>query len=78
MYLAESFAASAFYHRLAGDSKVELTEYRKNLVRNPKVQKVWHSLLRGKFAAPGPFSEAVDHFIQELPDQGMSASHKTD
>jgi hypothetical protein len=66
MFLAQSFGASEFDHRLGRDNERQLTEYRKNSLRNPKVQKALYKLILHKFVPSGRFSEAIDRFINSL------------
>lgn len=66
VYLAQSFAAADFYHRLAGERPVVLTEYRRNMLKNAKVQRVWEHYIRGRFISAGPYTEAVDMYIREM------------
>src|SRR5215216_2820006 len=65
LYLMQSFVSSDLYHRLGKDRTVTLTDYRKNLLTNEKVQKVWKLIIRDNLLSPSPFSKKVDSFIKE-------------
>jgi hypothetical protein len=66
VYLAQSFSASDLFHRLNGDKRVQLTSYRMNLLRHPKVQTAWKAFIRERFVSSGPFSDAVDRFVNAV------------
>ena len=65
-YLIQNFSASDFYHRLDGDPGVQLTEYRRNLLRNARVRAVWKEVIRGRFISLGPFTSAVDEYVARI------------
>ena len=73
VYVVQSFSAAEFYHRLGRDSVVTLTDYRKNLLKNHKVQMIWKKFVQGRFVACGPFSEAVDDFISNQRSETSSS-----
>jgi hypothetical protein len=64
-YLLSSFTAGDLYY-IDGLIK-ELTPYRKVLLHSAKVQTAWVQILKGKFIAPGPFSNMVDAYISANP-----------
>ena len=64
LYLAESFHAAELYHRLDGAKQVVISEYRKNMLRNPKVREAWQRLIKNKFSFHAPLAAAIDEFIR--------------
>lgn len=63
VYLINSFTGADLYHRIEGNWPAELTTYRKNLLDNPTVQKVWEKIIRKRFVSEGTFSDAVDEYL---------------
>ena len=65
-YVVHSFDAGAAYYQIASTAKVELTEFRRNMLRHPKVRKVWKAFIVGKTLSRSPFTDAVDRYIAEI------------
>jgi hypothetical protein len=65
LYLMQSFTSADLYHRIERDKKVQLSDYRKNLLSNPKVQKAWSAIIRHKLVSDSLFSIEVDKFIEQ-------------
>ena len=58
--------AGAAFYRISEEQRVQLTQFRKNFLRNPKVRVVWKKYLRDKLFSPTPYVSAVDAYIAEL------------
>lgn len=60
--LANMRAAQALYV-IRNKSRVDVSPYRKNLLKHPKVQKTWTNLLQHRFITNAPFIQAVNKHI---------------
>jgi hypothetical protein len=65
LYLMESFTSADLYHRIEGDKTVQLSEYRKILLSNPKVRTAWSKIIKHRLISDSPFSNEVDKFIAQ-------------
>jgi hypothetical protein len=65
-YLVHSFDAAYAYHSMQNSSKVEISEYRRNMLLHPKVRKIWKLFIVGKTLNRGPFTKAVDDYIEQI------------
>lgn len=65
--------ASSVLHRISGEKRPKLTEYRKNFLRHPKVRLAWHNHLRGRTTNPGPWTDAVDAYLKEFENAPKGA-----
>jgi hypothetical protein len=72
-YVVHSFDAGEAYYRIQNPSKVELTEYRCQMLRHPKVRKIWKAFIVGKTMSRSRFSAAVDEHIADLERKATSA-----
>jgi hypothetical protein len=70
VFILNHFNAGTVYYQITGEKKVKLTEVRKNFLKNDKVQFVWANYLNGKFFNIGPWSKAVDEYIDSLRKKG--------
>lgn len=66
LYLTQSFVSADLYHRIENYEGVWLSEYRKNLLSNEKVQQVWESIIDGRLISPSPFTAEVNRCISEV------------
>lgn len=66
-YVYLSMDAGSAYYQVGGDRQIELTDFRKNFLRNHKVQKIWTRYLRERMFSTGPFAHAVDRYIAHSP-----------
>jgi hypothetical protein len=57
--------ASSVLYRISGE-KPNLTEYRKNFLRHPKVRLAWHKYLKERTQNPGPWMDEVDAFVRQF------------
>ncbi len=65
LYIEAQLDAASALSNIGGDHVVELTEFRKRFLENPKVQIVWKKYLRGRMFNVTPFSKAVDECIAQ-------------
>jgi hypothetical protein len=65
--------ASSVLYRISGE-KPDLTEYRKNFLRHPKVRLAWRKYLRGRTQNPGLWMDAVDAYILQVEAEAEIAS----
>jgi hypothetical protein len=68
-YVVHSFDAGSAYYRIHSPTKVELTEYRRQMLQHPKVRKIWKAFIVGKTMSRSQFTEAVDQQIAALERQ---------
>lgn len=66
IYVNLHFDAGGAFYRIGGDRSVELTEVRKNFIRNERVRFIWKKHLRGRLFNDTPYSRAIDAYISEL------------
>jgi hypothetical protein len=57
--------ASSVLYRISGENP-ELTEYRKNFLRNPKVRVAWRNHLKERTQNPGAWMDAVEAHISQI------------
>ena len=63
-YLLSSFSAGNLYY-LDGEV-TELTEYRKQLLRSPKVRAFWSHVLNSGIIGAGPFAALINEHIKQV------------
>ncbi len=73
VYIYIHLDAGAAHYRITDDKDVELTLFRKNFIRNPKVRTMWKKYLRENLFSSTPFSLAVDDYIAEIETAQQSA-----
>jgi hypothetical protein len=66
VFINISLDASSAMHRISGNKRVILTEYRKNFLRNAKVRTAWRKYLKNRTFSPSPWTEAVDAYIADF------------
>jgi hypothetical protein len=76
LYLMQSFVSSDLYHRVGQDKDVTLSDYRKNLLSNQKVQKVWKIIIRDRLISPSRFSNEVDKYIERQESLELGHGHR--
>jgi len=64
LYLTQSFVSADLYHRIEDYKGIWLSDYRKNLLSNEKVRKVWTLIIRDKLISRSAFTDEVDRYIQ--------------
>ncbi|MBS1175271.1 MAG: hypothetical protein H6R05_1402 [Burkholderiaceae bacterium] len=65
IYLIQSFSAAELYYQISKKTKAEdLSEYRKNLLKHPKVRIIWNEFIKGHFLSESDFTRAIDTFIR--------------
>jgi hypothetical protein len=65
-YVTASFEAGDAYYQIYERPVVELTEYRKEFLRSPKVRLIYTKYVRGKMISTGPFTQAIDQHIKAV------------
>jgi hypothetical protein len=76
-YVVHSFDAGEAYYLIQNPSQVELTEYRRQMLRHPKVRRIWKQFVVGKTLSPSRFSAAVDLAITEIEELEAKRSAST-
>ena len=70
-YLVRSFTMGETYYRVHGYDKlrIHLSEYRRKMLANPTVRTAWMKYIKGKFVSSGPYSEAIDQYLESISRQ---------
>lgn len=69
VYIMQSMIAGQSYYEIEDPEKIDyrnFSEYRKNILNNPKVRAVWTKFMREKLVVTSPFILAVDDFYKNL------------
>lgn len=70
VYIMQSIIAGQSYYEIEDAKRIDynsFSDYRKNILKNPKVQAVWTKFMREKLVLVSPFVLAVDEFYKNLP-----------
>ena len=65
-YLLLNFNAAQGEYLVENEKNISLSNYRKNLLNNEKVRKIWKRILRRKMYQKSRFTKAVDEYINEI------------
>ena len=65
-YLLLSFNAAQGEYVIEDKKNISLSNYRKNLLKNEKVRKIWKRILSEKMYQESIFTKAVDEYINEV------------
>ncbi len=67
IYILNSFyAGQAFYYIQQPIMKVKLSEYRKKMLENPKVQAAWKKIIRPHLIGETKYVKSIDKFYANL------------
>lgn len=62
LYILNTIYAGQTYHALGSRRSVKLSEYRRNLLGNPKFKIVWQKHIRDNMTGKTPYTDAIDEF----------------
>ncbi len=65
-YVAHSFDAGEAYYRIQNPARVELTEFRRQMLQHPKVRTIWKAFILGKTLSRSRLTAAVDQCIADI------------
>ncbi len=74
VYVNHHLDAGGALHKISGEKKVQLTEYRRQFLLNPKVRVIWKNFLRERLFKATPYSVAIDEFIAEIESNESGCS----
>jgi hypothetical protein len=80
IYVLMSFRATQESHRLEPKESVVLSEYRKHMLNNQKVARIWRCVLRGRLLFPDQsgFVSAIDRNIESNYHDSLTEWDKAD
>ncbi len=64
IYILNTIYAGQAYYAVNGQSRVKLSEYRRNLLQNAKFKTAWTIYIRDKMTMATPFTKAIDKYYK--------------